>query len=128
MKYSKITYTKGKQNFAKNCLKLARILETQVPAKQFDMLFYGRRHACSTHGCALGWAAMSNLFPGLQYTLRVIHDQYIVPVINGKVSFWEDAGVQFFGEAYCDIMLNTKYRSPKQVAKELRQWAKENAT
>jgi hypothetical protein len=54
MKYSKITYTKGRQNFAKNCLKLARILETQVSEEQFDMRLFAEQHACSTIGCALG--------------------------------------------------------------------------
>jgi hypothetical protein len=69
---------------------------------------------------------MSNKFPGLQYQL--LPDQEIRPVFNGRTCFWPDVGPLFFGEAYHDIMIDTSARSPKQVAEELRQWAKENAT
>jgi hypothetical protein len=126
MKYSKITYTKGEQDFAKNCLKLARILETQVPDKYFDMRIYAEQYDCNTIGCALGWAAMSNQFPGLQYQLLPNHE--VQPVFNGETCFWPNVGPLFFGKAYYGIMIDTSARSPKQVAKELRQWAKENAT
>jgi hypothetical protein len=55
---------------------------------------------CGTAGCAMGWAAMSNEFAGLQYCQQVTrfgHRMYYEPVVNGRISDWTDAGQMFFG-------------------------------
>lgn len=54
-----------------NCKALADYLET-VPDKNFDMdtWLQVKNSSCGTVGCALGWAALGNIIPGLQWGVK----------------------------------------------------------
>lgn len=88
---------------ARNCEKLARIME-RLPREKHDqgeLCNVDVQTGCGTSGCALGWAAMSGKFPGLQYGLS--RDAlgkptgYAFPVINARRNIWDTAGSSFFG-------------------------------
>lgn len=96
----------------KNREALADFLDNTMNDKQFDMGSWAKPadNACKTVGCALGWAAMSGIIPGLSWNYdpndmdkKPAHRE-IVPVVGNKVQDWEDVGPLFFGDtAHFDV-------------------------
>lgn len=90
----------------KNRELLADFLDNDMNDKQFNMGTWARPadNPCGTVGCALGWAAMSGMIPGLgwNYNPDDMHKRPayrdIVPIVGGKVQDWDDVGAAFFGE------------------------------
>lgn len=136
---TKMTFPRGKaaqlRFWADNCEKLARIITSQQ-AIHFDMGDWGAKspeHDCGTVGCALGIAAMSGQFDGLQYRidirayvdLKSTNHQNIEPVVNGHTYNWFSAGETFFGRAAYHKVFVGDYTSRRSVARALRECAKE---
>lgn len=88
--------------YADNCERLADYME-RLPAEEHNQGRYA--NPCGTPACALGWAAFSNLFEGLQFgVLPSSADPTddplkLLPVINGGRFNWDEAGRYFFGMA-----------------------------
>lgn len=82
----------------KNCLKLADVLEA-IPEDRFDMAEWGRESECGTTACALGWAVLSNAFPGLSaIRLRCYGGGIcLAPAIDAVETSWGNAGRRYFG-------------------------------
>ncbi len=60
------------QLWSQNCIKLADFLEKK-PDSSHDQCSWAEPNSdapCGTRACAMGWAAMSGLFEGLQYILK----------------------------------------------------------
>jgi hypothetical protein len=91
------------QFLSNNCVALAQLLEERVPAGAHDQGTWASpsNNSCGTTGCALGWAAMSHLVPGLQYDYLdwgpAGNVAFLRPKVNGKLVDWPDAGKRFFG-------------------------------
>lgn len=81
---------------SENCRKLADFLCT-VPDSdhnQHSWVYESEHSTCGTVGCAMGWAALSHVIPGLQYLKQ---GGAYRPAINGKASDWVRAPISFFG-------------------------------
>lgn len=90
---------------ARNCDALATLLE-RVPDERHNQRVFTTKHGCRTVACAMGWAALSHVIPGLQYT-HYLHNHY-VPTINGKRTDWLLAAAAFFGDYVTDmVFMNT---------------------
>lgn len=112
------------QFLSNNCAKLAAFLEG-VPDEDHDQNSFVEIHipiskdefakldapqvfkSCGTTACAMGWAALSHIIPGLQYVIQddsAIYAQTDTaeldynPTINGAEADWDDAADAFFGE------------------------------
>ncbi len=133
------------RNWSNNCAKLADFLET-VPDQLHDQgsfveavkyddgdhLILSRReekelikaarkfdvvHACNTTACAMGWAALSSQFKGLRYDYK--SDS---PVLNGRITDWDLAGLPYFGErAYKEVFYT--FGDKEQTVDHLRELA-----
>lgn len=125
---TKVTYVTlplSNQQKAANCIKLADLLERLTPEQHRQEIFI---NACGTAGCALGWAALSNKFPGLQWThdrdLEGFSIDYLqVPVVNGNVSNWLDVSAKFFGLESWAIFGNSDH-SRETIIESLRKLAR----
>lgn len=134
------------QWLSNNCVKLADFLCT-IPNNVHNQRMWTSRnehHACGMRACAMGWATLSHIIPGLQYfhpnpnTLSAIVGLMNV-AINGKLSQWYIAASSFFGEhALQRVFMNTKrgrvatinalYREAERLCKIAREKkAEENA-
>lgn len=135
-KFSPITRTKfpstvqeSSKFYAANCEKLAALLEGETSI-EFNMARWGivdlEDHACGTVGCALGTAAMSGRFAGLQYRIDAralaLGDTRgrIDAVVNGEDTEWEAAGVQFFGHHATIRVFLVPYLNKQEVIDRLR--------
>lgn len=103
----------GRAEFlADNLRKLADFMEG-LPPRQWDQCDFGtagEQHVCQTTACALGWAAMTHIIPGLQYEFRDPqhpHGSDVYPLVNGEKATWDAAGKAFFGEAAWDQTFST---------------------
>lgn len=90
---------------ADNCDTLADFMDALPNEKHKQEVFcqVSSETECGTAGCAMGWAAMSGLFDGLQYGVeRDSRGQPLsltFPVVNGARGHnWLGAGDMFFGE------------------------------
>lgn len=105
---------------ARNMRKLAKLMR-RLPKERHDQGSFANsdgQHACKTTACALGWAAMTHLIPGLQYDFdqtdvwgdegeKETNMRFVQPMMNGKKVDWDTAGAVFFGdEALHDIFWN----------------------
>lgn len=118
MRYSPITFASARNLFgddwdrarfyADNCETLANFLESK-PDEAHNQSVWTRpddEAPCGTVGCALGWAAMSQIIDGLQYALMssacatddIFARRQFVPTINGREAGWDEAGRAFFGQ------------------------------
>lgn len=105
---------------ADNCEKLADLLEHHIPRKLHDQETWAERVGddgkpmCGTSACALGWAVMMHIIPGLQHRIETYRDAHrvhhdVIPTINGQESSWPGAGGLFFGdEAFNEVFFNTE--------------------
>lgn len=118
--------------WASNCEKLADVLE-RVPYdkhKQHTWIRNGAKNHCGSSGCALGWACMSDEFPGLQYTYDPRNPNTYRPTINGLVPDdpdvyeWAMAGSTFFGDAVTDTLFSNSSWEKDDLIKYLRGFAK----
>lgn len=127
-------YTPKEQKL--NRAALADLIEFGLTDAQFYMRSWtnnGDPTECGTTGCALGWAAMSRIIPGLGYkklgglfnTPLVCNNDGTEPSQPG----WAEAGQVVFGkEAYRDVFVNGDYMyntecgriSRKMIADHLR--------
>lgn len=128
-----------------NCAILADLLESLPDNKVRMNRWAATRNECGTVGCALGWAAMSGQFPGLEWgvcrwgdfsdspewatTLKQAEEFLkddegeAVPIVFGGKSDWQSAGEEYFGEkTLCKVFLKSKSRKPT-VIKRLRNLA-----
>lgn len=141
----------SKQFWASNCIKLANFLAAK-PNSAHNQSSWAERNdkaPCGTRACALGWAALSDILPGLQYVIigykdpsgeRVYLSDYLkelekeeqgfynmafYPAVNGNVNYsWEQVGKMYFGSFVLDtIFLNTS-RNKKNTIAALRYCAK----
>lgn len=121
--------------WAANCIKLANYLEAK-PESSHDQGSWAEPNSeapCGTRACALGWAALANLLPGLQYVIRArdevtqeevflsayldkeekeehkLYCQSYFPTVNGQVmEDWESVGLMYFGRFVRDnVFLDT---------------------
>lgn len=113
----------------KNRMVLADYLEERVTDAQFDMSNFCNGvpigNECATVGCALGWAALSGLIPGLSWNRPYKDSPTMEPVVAGKFRAWDDVGPHFFGyKAWSDVFINPKLidgsASRAEVARLLR--------
>ncbi len=112
---------------ASNCEKLADFLEGIPESNHCQRAWFADTHLgdCRTVGCALGWAVMSGIFPGLQYAQP--DPLTIVPIVNAKArSFDFDIGEDFFGLAvYERVFLRTRL-DKEETVHALRKLAKDH--
>ena len=109
--------------------RLAEFLETLKPKRgdTFDMAKFGHQRECGTVACALGWAALSPKFRGLEGEwnnygeLEITHNAY---------SFFA-AGAEYFGvsdDTSNPLFSDTEYDiatiTQKTVARRVRQLLK----
>lgn len=92
--------------YAQNCRRLIGILKALKPGQHTQWQWIGDppSNECTTAGCALGWAAMSNHFPGLQWTTDAMMGRIYAgaqyetsAVLNGRVESWRNAARKVFG-------------------------------
>jgi hypothetical protein len=110
--------TRKRRNFvARNCEKLADFLENEITDNmhaQETWYALNGTSQCGTTGCALGWAAMSGLFPGMDYAMPSARE--VVPIINGEIKHFDDFGAQFFGDgAYGQVFYDTDMNRQETV-------------
>lgn len=125
--------------WARNVEKLVKLIRDLPPSVEFDMGTWGevavdgRKHSCGTVGCALGTAAMSGKFPGLQYRLdlHAFTDRGLSPfasidaVVNGRNTLWFEAGSKFFGDEVWYSVFTNDYEADKaSVVAKLRSYAR----
>lgn len=113
----------------KNRMVLADYLEERVTNAQFDMSNFCNGvpigNECATVGCALGWAALSGLIPGLGWNRPYKDSSTMEPVVAGKFRAWDDVGPHFFGRrAWNKVFVNDRFvdlgASRAEVAQALR--------
>ena len=124
---------------AKNCDRLADYMET-VPDKKHCQSTYAfmwndhgyntntnkyERYACGTPACALGHAAYSNEFPGLQFGVRYESRDVadVAPIVNGEAVSWVAAGRLFFSRYAKNRIFSNTYHSKQRVIELLREAA-----
>lgn len=114
--------------FARRLLKLADFIE-KLPRKQFDITDWGHKTECGTVACVAGWAGLIPAFrrAGLKTELNP-HGCDIS--FNGRLMTSSLAFTNFFGDAAFSLcMPGYPYPdnpTPKQAAKAIRRWVKEN--
>ena len=114
--------------YADNCERLADYME-RLPAEEHDQSRYA--NPCGTPACALGWAAFSNLFEGLQFGVKpskadpASDPLIMLPVVNGGYFNWDDAGRYFFGMAAETRVFDNPDLSKGEVVARLREVAAE---
>lgn len=114
--------------YADNCERLANYME-RLPEEDHNQTRYA--NPCGTPACALGWAAFSNLFEGLQFgVLPNSADPTgdpltLLPVINGGRFNWYDTGRYFFGMAAETRVFDNLDLSERAVVARLREVAAE---
>jgi hypothetical protein len=152
-KYTKTDLSKiGSKEHRENAAKLADFLENDIPVganhDNYNWVIGLKENLCGTSACALGWAALSNRFPGLQlgmsspltkektavksanssgYRLKIMDNWERVPhsvLVNGKVSSWEIAGTSFFGEQVYGKVFCVSGLSTELVVAKLRSFAR----
>lgn len=120
----KLPLTSGEQ--AANCHRLADFLDT-VPENQFYMGTYTHGPDCGTTACAMGWAVLSGVIPGLSWARHEGID-YRFPVLNGKESDFIRAGEALFGEQVTTNVFRLHqawaHDSADDVARMLRRYAR----
>ncbi len=117
--------------YAANCRKLANYME-KLPDQLHVQGTWAHSdttepNVCGTPACALGHAAYSNEFPGLQFGINGTacsgYQQIIDPVINGGRTDWETAGMYFFGQDAQDQIFNAGHWTKNEVVNRLRRLA-----
>jgi hypothetical protein len=110
-----------------NCAKLADIMEGLRPGQHKQDAFAvhmpgpDNPNACGTAGCALGWACMSDQFPGLQY----MAEPRFKPVVNGKREELSNTAVSYFGaNAWLAVFVHGDL-STREVIRRLRAIARD---
>ena len=109
--------------YADNCERLADYME-RLPREEHNQARYA--NPCGTPACALGWAAFSNLFEGLQFGVKPNkadpsgYPIALLPVINGGRFNWDDAGRYFFGRAAETRVFDNLSLSKGEVVARLR--------
>ena len=114
-----------------NLRKLASVLRS-VPTSHHDQggwVGSEPKNECGTTGCALGWAAMSGQFEGLDWAIPLVQKDFgpplswattseeaklallrghnAVPVLNGERTGWDGMGIRLFGSlAYHEVFMN----------------------
>lgn len=125
--------------YAGNCDKLADFMEALQPQRHAQGYWnvqntsQAKRNECGTAACALGWATLSQIIPGLQYTIdmeALKNDwtdlaQPFEPTINGVKSHYGAAGVAFFGWPVQYEVFNRGHLSKAEVINRLRERAEE---
>lgn len=125
--------------FADNCEALADFMESLQPERHMQSTWNtqstprARQNACGTAACAMGWAAFSQIIPGLQYTLSdafacgahpVTLPEPFEATIEGEPYSFGYAGAVFFGDRVRAHIFNNGWLSKKQVVELLRSYAK----
>lgn len=109
--------------YADNCERLANYME-RLPEEEHNQGRYA--NPCGTPACALGWAAFSNLFEGLQFGVNpsvadpAADPIVLMPVINGGCFNWNEAGRYFFGMAAETRVFDNPSLSKRKVVARLR--------
>lgn len=125
---------------ADNCEKLADLMEA-MPKRRHEQSTFGlcvvdkgkEANVCGTTACALGWAVLTHLIPGLQYKMHqfstyqlrngvavdVVEYSY-VPLLNGVETSWGLAGEYCFGEAAWHRVFSRGRGSRATVIRRLR--------
>ena len=108
--------------YADNCERLADFME-RLPAEEHNQGRYA--NPCGTPACALGWAAFSNLFEGLQFGVKPAgypggYPLTLLPVINGGRFDWDKTGRYFFGRAAETRVFDNPSLSKRKVVARLR--------
>lgn len=114
--------------YADNCERLAKYME-RLPEEDHNQARYA--NPCGTPACALGWAAFSNLFEGLQFGVKPSSADpagdpiKLLPVINGGRFNWDSTGRYFFGAAAETRVFDNPSLSKRAVVSRLREVAAE---
>lgn len=137
-KFSDYELSKGQ----KRMLRLAKMVEAIHP-KQFDMdtVICSRGSGCGSTGCVIGWAAATNMFPGLVYrkvTRKEANEDdspfsswdigSALAILNGKpVDFGNDEGLQELldlnsSEDVADLFGGGDSSTPLTKATQIRQY------
>ena len=113
--------------YAANCDKLADYMSA-LPSSKHDQSYYAHDSgdAYGTPACALGHAAYSNEFPGLQFGVeyQYLDTADIRPVINGGRTHWDTAGTYFFGSTAVEAVFRLSRPTKREVCRRLREIAK----
>lgn len=116
--------------YATNCDKLATFMASLQPGRHDQGTWVSQSSSraaaneCGTAACALGWAAFSQIIPGLQYTFAPYNKKSLLPTVDGEQVYW-GCGKKFFGEDVQLGIFNDGYLTKEQVIKKLRAQAKE---
>lgn len=96
----------------KNHTRAVRMLKKLRPHqhRQYSWAEKEGRNECGTAACGLGWVALTNILPGLQWRAtrnkiswetdqegNDVYNEDIDVMINGRKSEWDIAGTKFFG-------------------------------
>lgn len=107
---------------ARNCLALAERLAA-LPDALFNQGSWSSpaRNECGTTACALGWAALSHVIPGLQYLPdESCSGAQHAPTANGLKQSWYRAGRMFFGDRATDELFSRPNGSRAAAIAKLR--------